>query len=728
MIQSLRTARLNKYTRLLIAVSLFLIFNLLVLALNFYASSTLDNDAVSINLAGRQRMLSQRTAKVLLSMQADAALGRFNDKNTAELKKVVNLFDSTLNSFTHGGTVLGGDENPVYLSAASTTDEKLIVKKAQTIWAPYKTLLQPVIDNTIPSEVALHAATNYARLHNLELLKLMNLLTTELESATRAKASMLQTIQTVALILSLLLFANIVFNALRKLRAADAETEKAQRETSEILNTVKEGLFLLDPTYLIGSQYSSSLSKILGHEISASISFMPLLESMVDQATYDSTREYITLLFGNRVKENLVISLNPLSQVKVESVGELPRYLSFQFNRVVENKTVIHLLVTVQDITERVIQASQLDALKDQGSISIDMLKRLLNADQFQLRQFLSNASKAIEHVNWLLATFDKHTHSTVDLINECFRTVHELKGEATALAFVAIEIRAHQFEETLVQLRDKTTWSSEEFLGLPTMLNGLHEQVQQIETIVTALESYSAASFGPSACGKGHIALTSESIRNNLNALVIQLSQNQHKEVILECDLKVLNQFSKHIANELQQMSIQLIRNAISHGIETPLARLEKGKARQGKIIITSKIQINGGLTLTLRDDGAGIVPSRIRSTMQQSGRYSVAQTAALNDEEIVLKLFEPGFSTASCTNINGGYGVGLDLVQTKINKIGGQLKIDSQPDEYTQFTIQLPVSALNGLSKTNTVVSTSDSVFVDIRVSNEHAPLNCT
>ena len=545
----------------------------------------------------------------------------------------------------------------------------------------------------------------------------MNSLTTDLEKATKAKASTLQTIQTVALVLSLLLFANIIFNALRKLRGADADTEKAQRETTEILNTVKEGLFLLDPLFVIGNQHSSSLSKILQHEITSGISFMPLLESMVDKPTYDSARDYIALLFGNRVKENLVISLNPLSEVKVESGDQPPRYLSFQFNRVVENKTVLHLLVTVQDVTENVTQAAELDTLKGQASINMGMLTRLLNADQLQLRQFLNNTGKALEHVNWLLATFDKRTQSTMDLINQCFRTIHGLKGEAAALGFEAIETRAHHFEETLVQLREKTTWSSEEFLSLPIMLNGMHDQVHQIETIVTALESYSKAAFGTSVGGKGHIVLTSESIRNNLNALIVQLSQNQHKEVLLECDLKVLNQFNEHIANVMQQISIQLIRNAVSHGIETPQLRLEKGKIRQGKIIISSKIQMNGGLTFTMRDDGAGIVPSRIRSAMLQSGRYTVEEVAALNDKEIVLKLFEPGFSTAHTANKDAGHGVGLDLIQTKINEIGGQLKIDTRPDEYTQFTIQLPASSLTNSALNNTV----NTRTMDISSTNE-------
>ncbi|MBC7786395.1 MAG: hypothetical protein H7Z18_02845 [Methylophilaceae bacterium] len=157
---------------------------------------------------------------------------------------------------------------------------------------------------------------------------------------------------------------------------------------------------------------------------------------MVDKPTFNAAHNYITLLFVNRVKENLVISLNPLSTVKVitnsaDTHTKLTRYLSFQFNRVVENKVVIHLLVTVQDVTERVTQAAELETLKGQASINMGMLNRILNLDQFQLRLFLNNTTKALEHINYLLATFHNRAQATLELINQCLRTVHGIKGEA---------------------------------------------------------------------------------------------------------------------------------------------------------------------------------------------------------------------------------------------------------------------------------------------------------
>ncbi len=682
-----KSGKLNKYLGIIFAVSLFLVFNLAVLGLNFYTSSTLNNDAVSINLSGRQRMLSQRTTKVLLTMQVDAAQGKLDLKNTAELKKVSSLFDTTLNGFKSGGTVVGGDEKPVYLEKVSDDVAKHSVDEALRIWQPYKQLLVPVINSTYIDDIRLDLATDYAREHNLKLLKLMNDLTTQLEKNTKTKASNLQLIQTIALVLSLLLFANIVFNALRKLRSADGEIEKAQRETTEILNTVKEGLILLDPQLSVGSQFSSSVSKILQHEITANMPFMPVLEQLVSAEIYASAKDYIELLFGNKVKESLMLSLNPLTEVKVQTNNDTtPRYLSFQFNRVVEEKRVLHLLVTVQDVTEQVTQAEELSKLKGQSSINLELLKKLLQADTFQLRQFLNNAHTGLDALNVILAHADKRAANQGDLANQCFRIIHAIKGEAAAIGLEAIETQAHQFEENLVSLRKKTSWDAQDILSLPVMLSAMLDQIRQIETIVSVIQEYRQVN------NSTHKPPTiSTSVSNNLKRLAEQVSQNQNKSVELKLKLDLLDSMDTKTAHQLQQIAIQLIRNGICHGIETPSIRLTKGKPAHGEILISALMNAEGVTDFIVRDDGQGIVPSRIRASMIASGRYSNEIVSQLSDKEIVGKLFEPGFSTSDSPDKDAGHGVGMDLVQSLINEIGGELKIDTKPDVFTQFAFHL-------------------------------------
>jgi len=75
----------------------------------------------------------------------------------------------------------------------------------------------------------------------------------------------------------------------------------------------------------------------------------------------------------------------------------------------------------------------------------------------------------------------------------------------------------------------------------------------------------------------------------------------------------------------------------------------------------------------------------------MVASGRYSTQMVDQLSDKEIVKKLFEPGFSTASTADKDAGSGAGMDLIQSLVNEIGGELKIDTKPDVFTQFTFRI-------------------------------------
>ena len=90
------------------------------------------------------------------------------------------------------------------------------------------------------------------------------------------------------------------------------------------------------------------------------------------------------------------------------------------------------------------------------------------------------------------------------------------------------------------------------------------------------------------------------------------------------------------------------------------------------------------------------GIVPAHIRSELERSGRYSSAALAAMDDREVVMKIFEPGFSTASSAGIDAGRGVGMDLVKERVSRLGGQLKLASRPNEFTSFALRFAAAGV--------------------------------
>jgi two-component system chemotaxis sensor kinase CheA len=249
-----------------------------------------------------------------------------------------------------------------------------------------------------------------------------------------------------------------------------------------------------------------------------------------------------------------------------------------------------------------------------------------------------------------------------------------------------SVESSAHQFEEHLVALRKKNGWDAQEILSLPVMLSALLEQIAQVNSIVTAIEENQQQSHHKMAPPS-----VSTSVGKNLQRLAEQVSQNQDKQVQLKLNLALLDDMDSKVVQQLQQIGIQLIRNSVCHGIETPETRIAKGKLPKGEISLTAQTNTEGIIEFIVRDDGQGIVPSRIRTAMIASGKYASETVNQLSDKDIVAKLFEPGFSTSNGTDKDAGRGVGMDLVQTLVNEIGGDLKIDTKPDVFTQFAFRI-------------------------------------
>lgn len=225
----------KKYKPLLVSAGLFLALNLGVLIPSLFFSSLLKKNAVSINLAGRQRMLSQKMTKSLLEVKNTSSESNSFKLPQEELNQAYNLFDDTLNGFQIGKSVKGADGVPVYLKAVETERGKQIIEEALTIWNPYKEKLQPVLnaDSSIKLE-DLKPAVEYARENNLKLLALMNELTIEQERIAQTKSGYLQLIQLIGITLALGNFFVLLSRSFKRLQISDQELETANSQILQL--------------------------------------------------------------------------------------------------------------------------------------------------------------------------------------------------------------------------------------------------------------------------------------------------------------------------------------------------------------------------------------------------------------------------------------------------------------------------------------------------------------
>ena len=148
-----------------------------------------------------------------------------------------------------------------------------------------------------------------------------------------------------------------------------------------------------------------------------------------------------------------------------------------------------------------------------------------------------------------------------------------------------------------------------------------------------------------------------------------------------------------RDILRKLESPLTHILRNAIDHGIELPASREACGKAKRGTIRIEA-LHRGGMLSITISDDGAGVRYEAVRERLVASGQYTTEEAKGLSDVDLCDYLYQPGFSTAPAVTELSGRGVGLDVVNSMANDVGGAVRFSSLPGLGTSIHFQLPLT----------------------------------
>jgi two-component system sensor histidine kinase and response regulator WspE len=148
-----------------------------------------------------------------------------------------------------------------------------------------------------------------------------------------------------------------------------------------------------------------------------------------------------------------------------------------------------------------------------------------------------------------------------------------------------------------------------------------------------------------------------------------------------------------RDILRKLESPLTHILRNAIDHGIETPASRQASGKSPRGTIRIEA-LHRGGMLSITISDDGGGVQFEAIRQRLIDNGLASADEAATLSESDLCNYLYQPGFSTAPSVTEVSGRGVGLDVVSSMANEVGGTVRFTSVPGDGTSIHFQLPLT----------------------------------
>jgi two-component system chemotaxis sensor kinase CheA len=182
------------------------------------------------------------------------------------------------------------------------------------------------------------------------------------------------------------------------------------------------------------------------------------------------------------------------------------------------------------------------------------------------------------------------------------------------------------------------------------------------------------------------------DTVWNKLPRLVRDVSVACGREVRLVLEGRD-TELDKTILEAIKDPLTHLVRNAIDHGIESPEARTAAGKPVEGTLTLRA-FHEGGQVNIEISDDGAGIDPARIATKAIERGLATVEQLRAMPPREIVNLIFVAGFSTATRVTNVSGRGVGMDVVRTNVEKIGGTVDIASEPGLGTTLKIKIPLT----------------------------------
>ena len=224
--------------------------------------------------------------------------------------------------------------------------------------------------------------------------------------------------------------------------------------------------------------------------------------------------------------------------------------------------------------------------------------------------------------------------------------------------------------------LDDGSTWSLEDFY------EALEETAAELERTSGKLQS--------SVLGMRMVQIGR--LFNRQKATIFQVSAALGKKARLVVE-GAEAELDKRLVEQLEDPLLHLVRNAVSHGVDSPEARRQQDKPEEGTVTLRAYPEGNL-MVIEVEDDGVGIDHEVLRRKAVEKGFLRKEEAAALDKREAMELVFAPGFSTTNQVNDISGRGVGLDVVQERIARLGGAVTLDSRPGEGTTFRLTVPLT----------------------------------
>jgi two-component system, chemotaxis family, sensor kinase CheA len=718
-----------------IGTALMLVMGL-ALVWGFRLATHMRTNIVALQTASTLQNYPEEMSHQLNALRDRLEVRAYSGQALADLQATVKRFDQELR-----------------ILSASVDGDSPQLGHALLLWNQYAPVLEPVVafsgqpyvdSDTAGSSLSREGREHYAAVKRAQLFASENArplqtqlatLATSLQRTSSDGATRLRSLLMAGVFAALVLAVVAAYFQLSRSRHERAARE-AQEQTRDILKTVREGFFLLDAHYRIGSVWSEALTRMFGRNDFAGLTFEELLEDLVPQATLSTAMKYIKLLWGDRAHENLMKSINPLGQLEITMDnghgGKETRYLQFDFHRVMGPEGIKHVLCSVGDVTSSVLLARELHESQENAHAQLDMMVGLMHVDPLQLISFLDTADAGLKLVNTILREPARTDAEFRKKLAGLFRELHTIKGEASALNLKSVATRVHTLEDMVGECKKKPELSGNDFLPLVLKLDELLAHLRSVREMAARLTvlkdtmpaaaadaalpaatatsatlpvdpeptdsmpaAVPAAARAGAAAGKTaapeRSARRVEELSPTLHLMAERLAQDHAKRFRLT--LHGLADVPAAYTATIKDCLIQMLRNAAVHGIEFPEVRRAQAKKDTGSVHVDFR-KVTDGYELLFEDDGAGIAPEALKAAAVKRQLITEDDAALMDTRAAMALIFRPGFSTQEEISMDAGRGVGMDVVARSVYALGGKIGVSTHPGKFTRFKIVLPAA----------------------------------
>jgi two-component system, chemotaxis family, sensor kinase CheA len=685
-----------------------------VLIVGFRLATHMRADITALQAASTLQTYPEEISHQLNSLRDRLEVRAYAGQALADLQASVKRFDQELKQ----------------INAAGDMDSPQLAR-ALLLWHQYAPVLDPVIaftgqpyvdSDSGGSALSREGREHYAQVKRAQLFASDNArplqaqlssLAATLQHTSSAAAARLRTLLAAGVLAALVLAAAAAYFQITHARHERAARD-AQEQTRDILKTVREGFFLLDANYRIGSVWSDALSRMFSRNDFAGLSFEELLKDLVPAATLTTATKYIKLLWGDRAHENLMKSINPLGQLEITMEnahgGKETRYLQFDFHRVMGPEGIKHVLCSVGDITSSVLLARELHDSQENANQQLDMMLGMMHCDPLQLVSFLDTAETGLKLVNTILKEPARTDAEFRKKLTGLFREMHSIKGEASALNLKSVATRVHALEDMVSECKKRPELSGNDFLPLVLKLDDLlahlrsvREMAARLTTLkdtpvgAAALEATAPVPRPPAASAERPQQRAVEDLSPTLQSMAERLAQDHAKR--LRLSLSGLSEVPSAYSATIKDCLIQMLRNSAVHGIESPDARRGQAKDDTGVVRVDFR-KVGEGYELVFEDDGAGIAPEALKAAAVRRNLVTEEEASLMDTRSTMALIFRPGFSTQDDVSMDAGRGVGMDVVARSVYALGGKIGVSTHPGKFTRFKIVLPAVDAAGSS----------------------------